>query len=120
MKKGVDFPKNLIDFETERFKKISLENVGIILFEKEILKIGIYSNKTLCKKYKLEKKEFNYELGLSIFSYVEKIFATGCETIDEIRMLENIAREEEIDLQIEIDEELGMKLNECNAKNKNK
>lgn len=92
-KEEAEFPSELSDFETERFKKIYLENVGIILFEEEIVKIGIYLNKVLCKKYKLEKKDFNYKLGLFVFSDVEKIFAVGCNTIEEIRVLESIAGE---------------------------
>lgn len=45
------------------------------------------------------------------------ILAYGCETLDEVKILEDIARENEIDLQIEMDEDLGMKLNEYNMKN---
>ena len=111
------FPNNLSGFKRNMFKKTSVQKVGVVLYDKDYVNIGIYLNKILYKEYKMKKKDFNYEIWLVAFSGVEMILASGCETLDEVKILEDIARENEIDLQIEMDEDLGMKLNEYNMKN---
>lgn len=120
--KELDFPRELKDFKTDTLKHLSSGNAGLVMFDKEVVNIGVYLNKILYKKYKVKKKDLTYEVILYIFSDVEKIYGFGCNTIEDIKIFEMIAESKGIDFQNDIDsyermnlsgfgEELKRKLN---------
>lgn len=120
--KELDFPRELKDFKTKELKHLSSGNAGLVMFDKEVVNIGVYLNKILYKKYKVKKKDLTYEVILYIFSDVEKIYGFGCNTIEDIKIFEMIAESKGIDFQNDIDsyermnlsgfgEELKRKLN---------